>query len=104
MKGIGSNKKTPRQPSYNCRKGDLANLFKRTEYLWSKIYFTRIISKKILYQLYSIADVGVVPSTYDGFGFVVVEMMMHKLLVVVNNSIGVSEIVNDGVTDFYTTL
>lgn len=46
--------------------------------------------------MYAIADVGVVPSKHEEFGYVAVEMMMHKLPVIVNNTTGLREIVENG--------
>lgn len=63
---------------------------------WSSIVFTGFISKKQLYELHAIADVGIVPSFHEEFGYVAVEMMMNQLPVIVNNTTGLSEIVNNG--------
>lgn len=63
---------------------------------WSNIIFTGFLSKEQLYDLYAIADVGVVPSKHEEFGYVAVEMMMHKLPVIVNNTTGLREIVENG--------
>lgn len=63
---------------------------------WSKVSFTGFISKKELYELYSIADIGVVPSLHEEFGYVALEMMMMKLPLIVNKTTGLSEIVEDG--------
>lgn len=63
---------------------------------WSGVIFTGFISKEQLYELYAIADVGVVPSKHEEFGYVAVEMMMHELPVIVNNTTGLKEIVENG--------
>lgn len=84
--------------------GDLASVFRTSQYVWSKIVFTGFIPKKELCQLYAIADIGVVPSMHEEFGYVTVEMMMHKVPVIVNKTTGLEEIVDDGVDGLYTTL
>lgn len=65
---------------------------------WTKITFTGRLDKKQLYELYSIADVGVVCSLHEEFGYVAIEMMMHKIPLVVTNTGGLSEIIEDGVS------
>lgn len=64
--------------------------------IWSKVIFTGRIGKKDLYEFYQLADVGVVPSYHEEFGLVALEMMMHKLPVVVTDTTGLSEIIDDG--------
>lgn len=64
----------------------------------SRISYLGFIPRKELYLLYSIADMGVVPSIHEEFGYVAIEMMMHALPVVASNSTGLSEIVEDGIT------
>lgn len=76
--------------------GDMASVFRTSRYVWSRIVFTGFLPKRELYQLYSIADIGVVPSLYEEFGYVAVEMMMHKVPVIVNKTTGLEEIIEDG--------
>jgi glycosyltransferase len=61
----------------------------------AKITYTGLLDKSELYELYSIADIGVVPSLYEPFGYVAVEMMMHALPLVVTATSGLNEIVDD---------
>ena len=65
---------------------------------WSRISFTGYLTSKELSQLYSIADIGLIPSIHEEFGLVALEMMMHKLPIIVNNTTGLSEIVENEVT------
>ena len=65
---------------------------------WSKISFTGLINKKQLFELYTIADVGVVCSLHEEFGLVAIEMMMHALPIIVTKTGGLDEIVEDGVS------
>lgn len=77
--------------------GQMNRMLEQSIYLWSKISFTGFLDKPRLYELCSMADVGVMPSLHEEFGYVAVEMMMNGLPVVVNDSTGLSEIVEDGV-------
>lgn len=62
------------------------------------IMFTGFIDQEELCTLYEIADVGVIPSIYEEFGYVLVEMMMHSLPVIANNSTGMAEIIENGIS------
>lgn len=84
--------------------GDLPPVFQSSRYLWNKITFTGFISRRDLYQLYSIADIGVVPSLHEEFGYVAIEMMMHKVPIVVNRTTGLQEIVRDGIDGMHVNL
>lgn len=77
--------------------GQINTMLERSIYLWTKISFTGFLDKAQLYELCSIADVGVMPSLHEEFGYVAVEMMMNGLPVVVNDSTGLSEIIEDNI-------
>lgn len=77
--------------------GDFNKWLSMTKNYWTKISFTGRLGKKQLYELYSIADVGVVCSLHEEFGYVAIEMMMHEIPLVVTDTGGLSEIVKDGV-------
>lgn len=62
---------------------------------WKYITFTGFISHEQLYELYTIADIGVVPSIHEEFGYVAAEMMMYALPILVNNTTGLKELVTD---------
>ena len=63
---------------------------------WSKVTYTGFIDKKTLYELYSISDIGILPSLHEEFGFVALEMMMMNLPLIVGKTTGLSELVYDG--------
>lgn len=63
---------------------------------WSHVIFTGFISKEQLFELYAIAEFGIVPSIHEEFGYVATEMMMNKLPILVHKTTGLSEIVMDG--------
>ncbi|MBQ8529673.1 MAG: glycosyltransferase [Parabacteroides sp.] len=60
---------------------------------WSRITFTGFIEKKVLYDLFSICDIGVLPSLHEEFGYVALEMMMMGLPLIVGKTTGLSELV-----------
>ncbi|MDR2036442.1 MAG: glycosyltransferase, partial [Bacteroidales bacterium] len=61
----------------------------------TKITFTGLLEKDELYELYRIADIGVVPSLFEPFGYVAVEMMMHGLPLVATATSGLNEVVDE---------
>lgn len=63
---------------------------------WSNIVFTGFIPQAQLYELYAIAQAGIVPSLHEEFGYVALEMMVNGLPVVVNGTTGLREIVDNG--------
>lgn len=84
--------------------GDYQPLFSLAASIWSKVTFTGYINQKVLYDLYTIADIGVVPSLHEEFGYVAIEMMMHRLPVIVNATTGLAEIVDHEVNGLHVTL
>jgi glycosyltransferase len=61
----------------------------------AKITFTGLLEKDELYELYRIADIGVVPSLFEPFGYVAVEMMIHGLPLVATATSGLNEVVDE---------
>ncbi len=84
----------------NCRllisgSGDYDKYFQEAKDICTKITFTGLLEKKDLYELYQIANVGVVPSLFEPFGYVAVEMMMHELSIIATATSGLNEVVDD---------
>lgn len=73
--------------------GVLAPLMKAAINACSNISYTGFLDKLELYGLFSVSDIGVIPSIHEEFGYVAIEMMMHHLPIVVSNSTGLAEIV-----------
>jgi len=69
--------------------------FQEAEDIWTKITFTGLLEKQKLFEFYQIADIGVVPSLYEPFGYVAVEMMMHELPIIATATSGLNEVVDD---------
>ena len=80
--------------------GAYGPLFAEAEGIWSKICFTGKIPREQLFELYQLADVGVVPSLFEPFGLVATEMMMSGLPIIATATSGLDEIVVDGETGF----
>lgn len=78
--------------------GDFNECLRGTKKSWPRITFTGRIDKKQLYELYTIANVGVVCSIHEEFGLVAVEMMMHALPLVVTDTSGLGELVVNNVS------
>lgn len=84
--------------------GNYNAIFSKLTFSWSKVIFTGFVDKNILYELFSIADIGVLPSFHEEFGYVALEMMMMELPLVVGRTSGLSELVIDGVSGITITL
>lgn len=84
----------------NCRlimagSGNYDICFQEAKDICSKITFTGLLNKKDLNEIYQIADIGIVPSLFEPFGYVAIEMMMHELPVIATATSGLNEVVND---------
>lgn len=84
----------------NCRlimagSGDYDKCFHESTDICTRITFTGLLDKQLLYELYKLADVGVVPSLFEPFGYVAVEMMMHGLPIVFTETSGLNEVVDE---------
>lgn len=78
--------------------GNLENWISQSKKNLKRIIFTGRLEKKELYDLYKIADIGVVCSLHEEFGYVAIEMMMHALPLIASDTGGLSEIVTDTIT------
>lgn len=62
---------------------------------WSRVIYTGELSKEQIYELYSIADIGVQPSLIEQCSFTAIEMCLHKIPLVVSSDIGLDEMFED---------
>ena len=76
--------------------GNFQTVFTALNPVWSKVTCTGFVDKSTLYELFSISDIGILPSLHEEFGFVALEMMMMKLPLIVGNTTGLAELVKDG--------
>lgn len=77
--------------------GDFGRLVPAAQESCFHVTFTGRLGKEELYMIYRMADIGIVPSIHEEFGLVAIEMMMHQLPVIVSDTGGLAEIVEDGV-------
>ncbi len=75
--------------------GNYEAYLKESEDICTKVSFTGRLDKQRLYELYKLADVGVIPSLFEPFGYVALEMMMHRLPMVVTATSGLNEVVDE---------
>ena len=75
--------------------GDYDTFFQEAKNICTRITFTGLLERTDLYELYQIANVGVVPSLFEPFGYVPVEMMMHELPIVATATSGLNEVVDE---------
>lgn len=68
----------------------------QAEDIVSHITFTGRISKKEVYRLYRVADIGVLPSLYEQCSYVIIEMMMHGIPIIATDTSGLNEMLDDG--------
>ena len=76
--------------------GDFNHCLEKARPYSKYITFTGYLSKEQLYELYHIANVGVIPSIHEEFGYVAIEMMLNKLPVIVHKTTGLAEITDNG--------
>ena len=67
----------------------------------TKITFTGLLEKQALYELYQMANIGVMPSFHEQCSYVAIEMMMHGVPLIASTSTGLKEMVEDGVTGLH---
>jgi len=75
------------------------NYLGQCDNVWSKVTFTGRLDTDKIFSLYQVADIGVVPSLYEPFGYVILEMM-PSIPVITTNIEGPDEIIQDGYTGF----
>jgi len=74
---------------------------KECEDIWMHVTWTGLISKDKLYDLYSIADIGIMPSFHEQCSYVAIEMMMHGIPIIGSTSTGLKEMIIDGETGLH---
>ena len=74
--------------------GNFQTVFTALNPVWSKVTCTGFVDKSTLYELFSISDIGILPSLHEEFGFVALEMMMMKLPLIVGNTTGLAELIS----------
>ena len=75
--------------------GTFDSYIKKSQEICTRITYTGILDKAQLYEWYCLSDVGAMPSLYEPFGYVAVEMMMHGLPIVATTTSGLNEVVDE---------
>jgi glycosyltransferase len=91
-------KNHPRAHLFFLGEGDFSHWLNCASDDWTRITFTGILKKAQVQDFYRMADVGVVSSLHEEFGLVAIEMMMHRVPIVVGDTGGLAEIVEDNVS------
>lgn len=66
--------------------------------LWDRLKFVGMVTRQHLARLYKVADIAVVPSVYEPFGYAAIEAMAAGLPVIATRAGGLAEVVVDGET------
>ena len=61
-----------------------------------QVHFTGKLSKQTLELIYSFSDIGILPSRYEQCSYVVLEMIKHKVPLIISNAPGLNELVEHG--------
>lgn len=75
--------------------GQLETWTKKAAGYWKQITFTGKLERKELYELYRIADIGVLPSKSEQCSCVAIEMWMHGLPFIGNLTPGLQEMIGN---------
>ena len=81
--------------------GDFNVHLKECEDIWMHVTWTGLINKDKLYDLYSIADIGIMPSFHEQCSYVAIEMMMHGLPIIGSTTTGLKEMIVDNETGLH---
>lgn len=73
--------------------GNYNSNLKQAESIWTRVIFTGKLEKDRLYELYQLADVGVMLSFHEQCSYVAIEMMMHGIPLVITDSSGLNDVV-----------
>jgi len=78
--------------------GDFERWINEASACCSKISFTGRLDTSALYELYHIADIGILSAIHEEFGYVAIEMMMHEVPVIASESSGYVDIIEEGIS------
>ena len=81
--------------------GEFDRHMKECDGIWTNVTWTGLLDKDKLYELYSIADIGVLPSFHEQCSYVAIEMMRHALPIIGSTSTGLKEMIVDGETGLH---
>ena len=81
--------------------GSFDACMKECEDIWIHVTWTGLLDRKKLFDLYSIADIGIMPSFHEQCSYVAIEMMMHGIPLIASTTTGLCEMVEDGLTGLH---
>jgi glycosyltransferase len=81
--------------------GNFSEYLRKGEDIWTKTTFTGRIDRTKLFELYSIADIGIMPSMHEQCSYTAIEMMMHGLPLIVSTTTGLGEMVEENVSGLH---
>ena len=80
--------------------GDFDLYMAECEDIWMNVTWTGLIKKEKVYELYTIADIGVMPSFHEQCSYVAIEMMMHGLPIIGTSSC-LGEMIENNITGLH---
>ena len=75
--------------------GDIQVCLKRSGPSYGRVTYSGFLPKDQLFDIYRIADMGIVPSVYDHCPYTVLEMMAFKIPIIASRINGLDEILDD---------
>lgn len=89
--------------SYDDMNADQLTQLYRNSYpqyskLWNKLRFLGLVTRQQIAMLYKVADIAIVPSIYEPFGYAALEAMAAGVPVIASDTGGLSEVVLHGKT------
>ncbi len=80
--------------------GDFNYHMAECEDIWMNVTWTGLIKKEKVYELYTMADIGVMPSFHEQCSYVAIEMMMHGLPIIGTSSC-LGEMIENNITGLH---
>jgi glycosyltransferase len=84
--------------------GEYDIFLKECDDVWMNVIWTGLINREKLYELYVLADIGVLPSFHEQCSYVAIEMMMHGLPMITTAVPGLSEMTDDGISSLQVSI
>lgn len=88
-------KKEPKLHLIIAGDGNYSDAVKLAYPVWNRVHFLGFTPQNDLRKLFIMSDIGIVPSKYEEFGYVAIEMLYSGLMVVARDTGGLREIVKD---------
>lgn len=75
--------------------GKYSKYIQNSQNICTKVVYTGHLDTTQLCEWYRLANIGIIPSLFEPFGLVAVEMMMHELPIVATATSGLNEVVDE---------